>query len=91
MLAVRVTPRAKRSEIVGLTEGAGERAMLSIRLAAPPVDGAANDALCRFLADRLDLPRSCIRVESGASSRQKILRLSGDGGVIAERLRRLIA
>ncbi|MFM9953725.1 MAG: DUF167 domain-containing protein [Opitutaceae bacterium] len=44
---------------------------------APPVEGRANEALCEFLADRLDLPRRAITVLRGDTSRQKVLRISG--------------
>ncbi|PYR58787.1 MAG: hypothetical protein DMF91_16325, partial [Acidobacteria bacterium] len=52
ILAVRVIPRARKSEIAGTRDGA-----LLVRLAAPPVEGAANDALIEFLAKRLGAPR----------------------------------
>jgi len=54
---------------------------LRIRLSAPPVDGAANEALIRYLAERLGLPRSAVELVSGASGRRKVLRI---GGVTAE-------
>ena len=62
-LRVRVQPRASRTELVGLHGGA-----LKVRLAAAPVEGAANDALLRFLAERLELPRSAVRLEAGLSA-----------------------
>ena len=72
-LAVRVTPRAKRNELGGVVDSGGGRIALSIRLAAPPVEGAANRALIDFLAQRLDVSRSSIRLISGETSRLKIL------------------
>lgn len=69
---VRVQPRASRSEIVGEQEGA-----LRVRLAAPPVDGAANDALIELLADLLDVPKRDIRIVSGATSKRKIIEADG--------------
>lgn len=69
---VHVQPRASRSEIVGLHGDA-----LRIRLAAPPVDGAANEALVAFLADALGIPRSAVRIVSGATSRGKIVEVDG--------------
>lgn len=69
---VRVQPRASRSEIVGEQEGA-----LRVRVAAPPVDGAANDALIELLADLLDVPKRDIRVVSGATSRRKVIEADG--------------
>lgn len=75
-LRVRVTPRAKRTASAGLIEVDG-RAALAIRLAAPPVDGAANKVLIRFLAEALDLPRSAVRILSGETGRLKTVQLSG--------------
>lgn len=67
-LSIHAQPGAKRSEVAGLH---GER--LKIRLAAPPVEGRANDALVAFIADALDLPRSKVRILKGESSREKIV------------------
>ena len=75
-LRVRVTPRARQTGVTGLTEADGKPA-LAIRLAAPPVDGAANQALVRFLADALGLPKSGVRIASGGSSRLKTVALAG--------------
>jgi uncharacterized protein len=65
---VRVTPRASRNEIAGSREGA-----LLIRVTAPPVEGAANDAVVRVLATALGLPPSEIRIERGGQARQKVV------------------
>ena len=65
-LALRVQPRASRNEVVGPHGDA-----LKVRLAAPPVDGAANDALVRFLAEALELPRAAVTLIGGLSSRSK--------------------
>ena len=75
-LAVRVTPRARRTEITGLIETAQGQGALAIKLAAPPVDGAANEALIDLLAGDLGLARSTLRVVSGEKSRLKIVRIS---------------
>jgi len=72
VLRVVVAPRASRTEIAGEHGDA-----LKIRLAAPPVDGAANDELVAFLADRLGIPRAAIRIAAGASGRRKSLRIEG--------------
>lgn len=69
---VRVQPRASRSEIVGEQEGA-----LRVRLAAPPVDGAANDALIELLADLLDVPKRDIRILTGTTSKRKVIEVDG--------------
>jgi uncharacterized protein (TIGR00251 family) len=79
---VRVQPRASRNELAGRHGDA-----LKVRLAAPPVDGAANEALVRFLAERLDVPRSAVRLQAGATARTKVLAVTGIGVAAAmERL-----
>jgi uncharacterized protein (TIGR00251 family) len=70
VVSVSVVPQAKRTEVVGLHDGA-----LRVRLHAPPVDGKANDALQRWLADALGVPLRQIELISGASSRSKRLRI----------------
>jgi uncharacterized protein len=69
---VRIVPRASTSEIVGDHEGA-----LRIRIAAPPVEGAANRELIRLLAKRLKVRQNAVEIISGASSKSKIIRLKG--------------
>jgi uncharacterized protein (TIGR00251 family) len=81
-LAVRVIPRARRTEIAGRR---GEAVL--VRLAAPPVDGAANEALLAFLADRLGVPRRRLALLRGAASRDKVVEV--DGMAAPEVLRRL--
>ncbi len=71
-LAVRVQPRARSNGIVGLHGSA-----LKIRLTAPPVEGAANEALLDLLADVLRIPRGAIRIVSGATSRDKVVAIRG--------------
>lgn len=82
-LTVRVVPRAHKSEITGLH---GEA--LKVRLAAPPVEGAANRALVAFLADCLGLRPQQVRIEGGERSRQKRVRI--EGLTTAEVLERLL-
>jgi len=72
LLHVRVTPRARRNAL-----GEMEDNVLAVRLAAPPVEGAANKALIAFLADAFGVPKSAVRVESGERSRHKRVRISG--------------
>ena len=72
VISVRVTPRSSRDEIGGWQDGA-----LRVRLRAPPVEGRANDGICRLLAARLGLPPTAITVERGASSRTKAVRIEG--------------
>jgi uncharacterized protein (TIGR00251 family) len=79
-LSVRIQPRASRNGIVPM-EGGG----LKIRLTAPPVDGAANEALVRFLADSFSLPISQVEIVTGHTSRDKIIRITGIGQEQAEK------
>ncbi|HEX8986686.1 MAG TPA: DUF167 family protein [Rhodocyclaceae bacterium] len=72
VLALHIQPGAKRTETAGLH---GEA--LKIRLAAPPVDGKANDALVSFLAKTLGVPKSRVDILSGHSSRTKRVRIEG--------------
>jgi uncharacterized protein (TIGR00251 family) len=65
-------PRGGRDAIIGLHDDA-----LKIRIGAPPVDGAANEALVRFLADRLGVSRSAVALVSGHTSRNKVVEVSG--------------
>ena len=71
-IGIYVQPRASKTEISGIHDG-----MVRIRLAAPPVDGAANAALVAFIAARLDIPKSRVRVMSGLASRRKVVRVEG--------------
>ena len=71
-IPVRVQPRASRSEAAGIH---GDR--VRIRLAAPPVDGAANEELVRFLARALDVPARNVEITAGHSSRSKTVRVEG--------------
>ncbi len=70
--AVRVQPRAKKAAISGIREG-----VLWVRVAAPPVGGAANRALIRFLADRLGVRQSDVRIVRGETARQKLIAVRG--------------
>jgi uncharacterized protein len=69
---VRVQPRASRSEIVGEQEGA-----LRVRIAAPPVDGAANEALIELLAKALRVAKRDVKIVQGAASRRKVVEVDG--------------
>jgi uncharacterized protein len=71
-LDVRVIPRARKSQIGGERDGA-----LVVRVAAPPVEGAANDALIEFLSSTLRVPRRAIRIVSGERGRQKRVAIAG--------------
>jgi uncharacterized protein (TIGR00251 family) len=81
-IKVHVQPRASRTEVTGM-HGDSVR----IRLAAPPVDNAANEALIAFVAETLGLPKRQVRVAAGTTSRQKQLDIDG---VTPERARELL-
>jgi uncharacterized protein len=70
-LTVRVIPRSSHNAI------AWEKGVLKAWLTAPPVDGAANDALIALLAERLGLPKRAISIAYGANGRQKIVEIAG--------------
>jgi uncharacterized protein (TIGR00251 family) len=72
VLDVRVIPRSPRTAVAGRRGNA-----ILIRVAAPPVDGAANDALLRFLSDTIGVPRRAIRLVSGETSRDKRVGIAG--------------
>jgi uncharacterized protein (TIGR00251 family) len=80
---VRVQPRASRSEIVGEYNGA-----IKVRLSAPPVDGAANDALVDLLASELSVARRNVTIVSGTSSRSKTVAVAGVDVASVKRLLR---
>jgi len=69
---VRVVPRASKSEIVGPHDGA-----LKVRIASPPVDGAANEELIKLLAKTFGVSKSSIEIVSGHSSKTKQIRITG--------------
>lgn len=81
VLTVHVQPGAKRTEIVGEHGDA-----LKIRLAAPPVDGKANDALLAFLADTLQLARRDLCLRAGQTSRRKLVAVSLAPALVLARL-----
>ena len=76
VVTVHVQPKADRTVCVGVH---GEA--LKIRIAAPPLKGAANRELLRFLADQLSLPTAAVHIESGEGSRLKRIRLEGTTAV----------
>lgn len=79
--AVRIVPRASRSEIAGEFNDA-----LRVRIAAPPVDGAANRELIRLLAKTFKLPQEAVEIISGASSKNKLVRVQGVDVAALERI-----
>jgi len=69
---VRVIPRARKTECAGFRDD-----VLVVRVAAPPVEGAADDALIGFFTSALRIPRRSVRIVSGDHGRQKRLSLDG--------------
>ena len=72
ILTVHIQPKASITECVGIYGDA-----IKIRVAAPPIDGAANDELIRFLACRLSIPPASVQIASGARGRHKRVRING--------------
>ena len=70
--AVRLTPRAAVDRVEGVIDG-----VLRARVGAPAVEGAANNALIRLIAEELGVPRSDVRIVAGATSRQKLVVVDG--------------
>ena len=71
-MPVWIQPRGRRDDVIGLRKDA-----VAIRLTAPPVDGAANKALCRFIADRMGVAASRVRIVRGQTSRSKEIAVEG--------------
>jgi uncharacterized protein (TIGR00251 family) len=78
--AVRVVPRASRTEIAGEYNGA-----LKIRVAAPPVEGAANREVIRLLAKVFNLPQNAVEIVSGTASKNKIVHIVGADSAMLEK------
>ena len=72
VLTVKVTPRASKNAVLGV-----ESEWLRVALTAPPVDGKANEATRRFLAEALDLPRTAVSLISGQTARLKRFAVEG--------------
>ncbi|HEY0490853.1 MAG TPA: DUF167 domain-containing protein [Telluria sp.] len=72
-LAVQITPNAKKSEVIGVLDDA-----LKLRLQAQPIEGKANEALVRYLADALSVPRSAVTITHGHPSKRKLVDVQSD-------------
>lgn len=71
-LTLHIQPGAKCNEVMGLHGGA-----LKIRLAAPPVEGRANEALLKFIAEHFDIPVCQVELKQGGQSRHKVIVITG--------------
>lgn len=85
ILNIYVQPGSKQDQLAGQY-----RDCLKIKLRAKAVDGAANKALCEFLADYLGIANSSVRIVRGASSRQKLVEILGDAGLLTKGLEQLL-
>lgn len=72
VIKVRVQPRAAKNSLAGEMEGA-----LKVRLTAPPVDGAANEACCKFFGEVFGIAKSNVEIVSGHTGRNKLVRIRG--------------
>jgi uncharacterized protein (TIGR00251 family) len=90
-LAVRLTPRARRVGFEGMGADAEGRPVLLLRVAAPPAEGAANEALIALLARQLGLRKADVTIRSGETARSKLLHLRGEPAPLAARLSAWIA
>lgn len=84
-LAVQIMPHAKKSEVVGLLDDA-----LKIRLQAQPIEGKANEALIRYVATRLNLPKSAVQITHGLTNKRKILEVSSRDLTVEEAMQTLL-
>jgi uncharacterized protein len=90
VITVRLTPKGGRDAIDGIEWLADGRAVVRARVRAAPSDGAANAALVRLFADRLDVAPRDVTLMAGASGRIKRIKIAGDGTALAAALDRLV-
>ena len=69
-LSIKVIPRSSKNELISLDDGT-----YKVKLTAPPVDGAANEALIKFLSEEFDVAKSCVRIVKGETGRNKIVEI----------------
>jgi len=90
-LAIKLQPGASADRIDGWDVDPSGRAVLKIRLRARPIEGQANEALVKFLAKALDLPKSAVALARGSQSRLKMIDIAGlDDAVLRARLDALL-
>lgn len=91
LVTVRLTPNARDEGLGAVSLLADGKAVLTARVRAIPEDGAANAALEKLLAKAVGVAKSHVSVASGATQRVKILRIAGEGPVLAARLAEIAA
>jgi uncharacterized protein (TIGR00251 family) len=90
-VALRVTPRGGRDDIDGIETLANGRSVVKVRVRAIAEGGEANRAVTELLAKALGVPKRCVRVLSGTTSRQKQVAVDGDPTKLGDILRKLTA
>ena len=90
-VAVRLTPKGGRDQLDGIGEDASGKTVLLVRVSAPPVNGAANKALLKFLAKTGGIAKSRVRFIAGETSRIKRLHLEGDSVALIKQLTAALA
>jgi uncharacterized protein (TIGR00251 family) len=83
-LAVQITPNAKKTEVVGVLDDA-----LKLRLQAQPIEGKANEALVRYLAAALSVPRSAVTITHGLTNKRKLIEVKSAVLTVEDVVRRL--
>ena len=90
-LAVRLTPKGGHDAIDGIELLADGRSVLKARVAAPPSEGEANDALCRLIAKVTRVPPRDVTLVAGATARVKRLAIAGDPPTLIAALEKIVA
>jgi uncharacterized protein len=91
VLSVRLTPKGGRDAINGIEQLADGRAVVKVRVAAPPCEGEANDALIRLIAKAVGVAPRDVTLTAGATARVKRLVLAGDGPTLIAALEKMAA
>lgn len=84
-LAVQITPNAKKTEVIGVLDDA-----LKLKLQAQPIEGKANEALVRYLAGMLSVPRGAITITHGLASKRKLIEVKSAGMAVEQVAARLL-
>ena len=90
-VAVRLSPRGRADRLDGIVHSADRGAILKVAVTAPPVDGRANDALLKLLAEEWGLPRRDLTLVGGGKSRSKSVHIAGDPALLLTRLAKALS